>query len=167
MLSADRAEPLRKVLLERQHTLVLEIDLDGYQENVADLQNRYLLHQLRLKTSTPLRRNASASDALVAMSPNSMPSPTMVWAICGRIPEMVHSAPFPSVGRQFGDGQASAQGRGVNATRRSMRRSPFVRNSSVNRPDFDAASTPTSMSCRWSGFLARAQRRRPVLDRSK
>ena len=30
----------------------------------------------------------------MAMSPNSMPSATIVWAICGRMPEMMHSAPI-------------------------------------------------------------------------
>ena len=38
--------------------------------------------------------SASASVALVAMSPNSMPRATMVWAIWGRMPEMMHSAPI-------------------------------------------------------------------------
>ena len=49
-------------------------------------------------TSTPLLRSAcrsaSARLALVAMSPNSMPSATIVCAICGRMPEMMHSAPI-------------------------------------------------------------------------
>ena len=39
-------------------------------------------------------RSASASVAFVGMSPNSMPSATTVCAICGRMPEMMHSAPI-------------------------------------------------------------------------
>ena len=36
----------------------------------------------------------AASVAFVGMSPNSMPSATMVCAIWGRTPEIVHSAPI-------------------------------------------------------------------------
>ena len=37
--------------------------------------------------------SASASVALVAMSPNSMPSDTIVCATCGLMPLTMHSAP--------------------------------------------------------------------------
>ena len=68
------------------------------------LQDRHPVHQRRracaaaddldAAVAAARARSASASVALVTMSPNSMPSATIVCAICGRMPEMMHSAPI-------------------------------------------------------------------------
>ena len=86
--AAGLDDPLGEVLLERERDLVLQVDLDRDQQDVADPEDRDAVHQRvparprRATTSDPAaaQRVAAARRpgvALVAMSPNSMPSATI------------------------------------------------------------------------------------------
>src|SRR6185437_13944715 len=90
--------------LEPHDALVLQVDLDGDEERRPDLEDRHAVHQagpgfwgsvrcwpgrcwpMRWPRRFSTCASASASVALVAMSPNSMPSDTIVCATCGRMP---------------------------------------------------------------------------------
>src|SRR6185437_6305595 len=108
-VGAGGGQFVRQVFLELHDALVLQVDLDGDEERCPDLEDRHAVHQAgpgfwgsvrgwpRLcwpRLCWPMRwprrfstcASASASVALVAMSPNSMPSDTIVCATCGRMP---------------------------------------------------------------------------------
>src|SRR5262245_53092960 len=92
---------LREVLLELHRHAVVQVDLDRDEQEPAHAQDRDFLHGQRPgdgPTARPRRssawRNPSASDAFVTTSPRSTPRCTIVCAICGRMPLMMHSAPM-------------------------------------------------------------------------
>src|SRR5690606_10764814 len=93
-------DPVGEVLLELQGGVVLEVDLDRDEERRADLEDGDGVGHAgspARRVSRPERSastSASARLARVRMSPNSMPSATIVCAICGRMPLIVHSAPM-------------------------------------------------------------------------
>ena len=97
---------LRQVVLQRHGEPVVHVDLDRDQQAVADLEDRDLAPSRPVRGSVRLgaidddlsvRRSASASaSASVALETtfSSTPRWTMVWAICGRMPLMMQSAPI-------------------------------------------------------------------------
>ncbi len=96
-------DPLGEVLLERERDLVLQVDLDRDQQDVADAQDRDALHSAApgdLALDDVLSRSGAARAA--ARRPASpwwrcrrtrCRARRSVCAICGRMPEMMHSAP--------------------------------------------------------------------------
>src|SRR6185503_2873386 len=90
-----------EVVLQRDGETVVHVHLDGHQGQPADAEDGDALHgrpQAWRTTLRPWRFRARASAslrvALVVTSPSSTPRWTMVWAICGRIPLMMQSAPM-------------------------------------------------------------------------
>src|SRR5262245_14287613 len=100
-LGARLDDLLREVLLELHRHAIVQIDLDRDEQEPAHAQDRNFLHGQPPAAGQTARfrrpsawRNPSASDAFVTTSPRSTPKCTIVWAICGRIPLMMHSAPM-------------------------------------------------------------------------
>src|SRR5207342_903319 len=101
---ASRARLLdrhRQVVLQRHGELVMHVHLDRDQQELADTQDRDAFDHVAealADTVYPERFSASvsasASVAFVEMPCRSMPRWTMVWAICGRMPLMMQSAPI-------------------------------------------------------------------------
>jgi hypothetical protein len=90
---------VRQVVLKLERHLIVHVDLDGDEQELAHPQYWDSFHgQLLLERMLPVRLSASASAsarfALVVTPCRSTPRCTMVCAICGRTPEMMHSAPM-------------------------------------------------------------------------
>src|SRR5262249_7564939 len=90
----------RQIVLQREREVIAHIYLNRHQEVLAHLQDGNALerHAFFVATLRPSWRiamaNASASVALVMTFDRSTPRCTMVCAICGRMPETMHSAPI-------------------------------------------------------------------------
>src|SRR6185295_17158054 len=89
----------RQVVLQLQSQLIVHVDLDGDEQELAHSQDWNAFHlggqflrELPVRFSA--RASASARLALVVTPCRSTPRCTMVCAICGRTPEMMHSAPM-------------------------------------------------------------------------
>src|SRR5689334_21360408 len=104
-----------QVLFERGRETVVHVDLNGHKQRIPEFQDWNAVHDhwpfsagvmfwsataaafLILVTARPVlssaTASASASDAFET-TVNSTPRWTMVWAICGRMPLMMQSAPM-------------------------------------------------------------------------
>src|SRR6185312_14402428 len=101
---ARRDDAVGEILLQLHRQAVVHVDLDRDQQAIADLEDRDLAHGLGAAAAAGrsvmclLRRRSASSKASARVdfdtTLRSRPRCTMVWAICGRMPLMMQSAPM-------------------------------------------------------------------------